>query len=126
MSYAGPAARGKRLPTIEVTQGPAQPSAGSEDATKARRPPIRRPEATPRPNRPTVAFTSGLALGVLIGAGVALLLAPQSGSETRRQLARRGRRMTARGRDAWDDLRYEFRRAARLRRRQPAPVTSDP
>ena len=38
--------------------------------------------------RSTLSFVAGLALGALIGAGAALLLAPQSGSKTRKQLAR--------------------------------------
>jgi gas vesicle protein len=36
-------------------------------------------------------FLAGLLLGGLIGAGVALLLAPQSGHKTRRQIRRKGR-----------------------------------
>ena len=52
-----------------------------------------------------------------VGAGVALLLAPQTGADARRALARQGRRLSIRGRDAWDDLRDELRRAARQRLR---------
>jgi gas vesicle protein len=36
-------------------------------------------------------FLAGLLLGGLIGAGVALLLAPQAGHKTRRQIQRKGR-----------------------------------
>jgi hypothetical protein len=36
----------------------------------------------------TFNFVAGLALGLALGAGVALLLAPQSGRRTRRQLVR--------------------------------------
>ena len=56
-------------------------------------------------------------VGLALGAGVALLLAPDSGAHTRRALIRRGRRVTLRGRDAWDDLRNEFRSAIRERKR---------
>ena len=38
--------------------------------------------------RSTLSFVAGLALGALIGAGAALLMAPQSGSKTRKQLTR--------------------------------------
>ena len=54
-----------------------------------------------------------LAIGVLIGAGAALLLAPQAGEDTRADLAEGTRRLRHRAGDAWDDLRDEFRWAAR-------------
>jgi gas vesicle protein len=38
-------------------------------------------------------------LGIALGAGVALLLAPQSGEETRREIARRARRAQAAAQD---------------------------
>jgi gas vesicle protein len=62
-------------------------------------------------------FAAGVALGVVVGAGVALLMAPKSGYETRRALVRRGRRVSRRGIDAWDDLRDELRQAVRNKRR---------
>lgn len=43
-------------------------------------------------------------VGLAIGAGVALLFAPQSGEETRRQLRRRARRAAHLARDAAGDL----------------------
>jgi gas vesicle protein len=58
-------------------------------------------------------FAAGVALGLTIGAGVALLLAPQAGTDTRRAIVRQGRRLSRRGHDAWDDLREELSRAAR-------------
>lgn len=65
---------------------------------------------------------AGVAVGLLVGAGVALLLAPREGSDTRRALRRRIRRVGHRGQDAWLDLREELRRAAlrvqRARRRR--------
>jgi gas vesicle protein len=63
-------------------------------------------------------FVAGVALGVVIGAGAALLLAPASGVDTRHALARRGRRLRRHGRDAWDDLRREFRHALARRKRE--------
>ena len=61
---------------------------------------------------------AGLVVGALFGAGLALLLAPQSGAEARSSIVRRV--LTARDRttDAWGDLGSELRRAARRRRRQ--------
>jgi hypothetical protein len=65
-----------------------------------------------------VGFAAGLVCGALIGAGVALLVAPERGIRLRRRLARGLR-------EAGDDLRDEFggwrdsarRRLARRRRR---------
>lgn len=60
-----------------------------------------------------VSFLSGLIVGAAIGAGLALLLAPQSGRRTRRQLVRsvEGIADTATGRldDVTDDLRDAVR-----------------
>jgi gas vesicle protein len=58
-----------------------------------------------------------MVVGIALGAGIALLFAPQAGYDTRRALVRRGARLGSRGRDAWDDLRHELRRAVRRRRR---------
>jgi gas vesicle protein len=55
----------------------------------------------------------GLALGSLIGAGVTLLLAPQSGKKTRRQLWRRGRDLREHTADAVDDAVDQVRTKAR-------------
>ncbi len=65
----------------------------------------------------TARLAAGLVIGLAVGAGVALLLAPRAGAETRQAIARRGDRLRRRGRDAWDDLAYEFQRATRRRRR---------
>lgn len=59
----------------------------------------------------------GIIAGALVGAGVALLLAPQSGEETREQLAIRARRLGSRADAGWDDLRDELRRLRRRSRR---------
>jgi len=62
-------------------------------------------------------FTAGAVLGAAIGAGAALLFAPQSGARTRHNLARRGRHFRTRTADAWEDLRHELRYAARRGRK---------
>ena len=59
-----------------------------------------------------------LAIGVLIGAGAALLLAPQAGEDTRADIAEGTRRLGHRAGDAWDDLRDELHWAARRGRRR--------
>ena len=61
---------------------------------------------------------SALAIGVLVGAGAALLLAPQSGEEFRSEIAGGTRRLRGRAGDAWDDLRDELRWAARRGQRR--------
>jgi gas vesicle protein len=60
---------------------------------------------------------TGVALGLLVGAGVALLLAPRSGADTRRSLRRGLKRAHVRGSDAWEDLRLELRHARRRLKR---------
>jgi len=65
-------------------------------------------------------FGAGLALGVILGAGGALLAAPRTGAETRAALGARAarlRRSTVRSsQNAWDELRDELRQAKRNRR----------
>jgi hypothetical protein len=63
-------------------------------------------------------FAAGALIGAALGAGAALLFAPQSGAETRHRLAHRGRRLHERTTDAWDDLRDELRYAARRGKRK--------
>jgi hypothetical protein len=104
MSYAGPVSRAKRAP-------------GPSGATTKSRPPARRAPSQTDDHRPTLVFAAGIVVGLAVGAGVALLLAPQAGADTRRTLGRQTRRIGQRGHDAWDDLRDEFRRALRQRRR---------
>ncbi len=42
--------------------------------------------------------------GALLGAGVALLLAPQSGERTRRDLAKRAKQLRREAEERWDDV----------------------
>lgn len=124
MSYAGPASRTSRAPATEPLGSSETPRRSAVSALV----PVREKPGFGG-NRETIAvFAAGVALGVALGAGAALLLAPQSGSETRQAIARRGRRLGHRSRDAWDDLRDELRRATRrgirtLRRRRERPAT---
>ena len=67
-------------------------------------------------------FGAGLAIGALLGAGVALLLAPQSGADTREAIVTRVRTVRDRVRDrasnTWEDLGDELRHAARRGRKR--------
>jgi hypothetical protein len=67
--------------------------------------------------RGTGILSLGIIAGALVGAGVALLLAPQSGEETREQIADRARRLGSRADASWEDLRDELRRLRRRSRR---------
>lgn len=62
-------------------------------------------------------FVAGLLIGALVGAGIALLVAPSSGEETRRLIARRARRLAADARERYDEARHELRQAREHRRR---------
>ena len=54
-------------------------------------------------------FTAGIAVGAILGATVALLLAPGSGDHTRHRIARRFRGQDD---DVWEDLAEELELAA--------------
>ncbi|MBL0937276.1 MAG: YtxH domain-containing protein [Gemmatimonadaceae bacterium] len=55
----------------------------------------------------------GVLIGLALGAGAALLLAPASGEDTRRHLRRNARRLYAKGSDAVEELRDDTARTAR-------------
>lgn len=55
---------------------------------------------------------AGVAVGALIGAGAALLLAPASGDETRTAIGRRVRKLTRRERGVWKSLARAMEEAA--------------
>jgi gas vesicle protein len=55
-------------------------------------------------------FATGIALGAILGASVALLLAPASGEETRHRIANKVRRRDED--DVWEQLAAELDRAA--------------
>jgi len=70
-------------------------------------------------------FAAGLILGALVGAGLALLLAPQSGAETRRDLARRARRLADETRDRYDEAKRRLRRAREHRQHAMDEATAE-
>lgn len=49
-------------------------------------------------------LVAGLALGAVIGAGIALLAAPDSGRRTRRRLRKKTDRLTSEAGDRWEDF----------------------
>jgi len=65
---------------------------------------------------------AGIAAGVVLGAGIALLIAPQSGAHTRLALSRQIRRHRPWRRSPWEQLGQELNRAARNRARHSRPV----
>lgn len=71
-------------------------------------------------------FGAGIAIGALIGAGAALLLAPSTGYETRTRIARRARQAGGRAADQWEDASEELRHKAKhgARRVKRAATTS--
>ncbi len=63
-------------------------------------------------------FAAGMLIGALVGAGLALLLAPRSGEETRHALRRKARRLADDARDRYLEAREQLRRARERRRRE--------
>jgi len=62
-------------------------------------------------------FVAGVVLGALIGAGIALLVAPVSGAVTRRRLGVRARELGDRAREGLEEATHRARRDL-LRRRK--------
>lgn len=58
--------------------------------------------------RSAAVFGAGLAIGALLGAGAALLFAPQSGEDTRELIAERAQRLGGRVSDRLDDVRGDL------------------
>lgn len=58
----------------------------------------------------------GMIVGAVIGAGIALLMAPESGSEVRHRISRRARRLRG-GDSVWTKLGNELQRAAGAKRK---------
>jgi len=126
MSYAGKIARGRHAAFLD------EPTPGVEEVrSRAASERLLWRASSPQKLSPVPAdtevdwqrvaiFATGTLLGIAVGVGAALLFAPQSGEEARRDLARGARRLRARTADAWDDLRDEMRLAARRGKRRIA------
>ena len=94
---------------------PTTPSGTASSIPKAPAPgsvPQPRPDGLPHETVPDWnnigLFTAGIAIGAILGATGALLLAPASGDETRQSIAKRFRGND----DIWDDLAEELELAA--------------
>ena len=59
--------------------------------------------------RQAVSFVSGLVLGAIIGAGVAILTAPQPGRKTRKKIQKVARRAKSQTRNRLDELATELK-----------------
>lgn len=111
MAYVGPVSRQSRVPET----APGRPGSRLATINAAPRGSVRGLPPVRDESNANLAFAAGLALGAAIGAGVALLFAPQSGEDARRAIARTGHRLRRRGGDAWIDLGDELRRMRRRR-----------
>ena len=60
-------------------------------------------------NARLVNFATGMLFGAVIGAGVALLMAPDSGRRTRRKISRAADDARHYAEDRWDDLTEDVR-----------------
>lgn len=63
-------------------------------------------------------FFAGILLGAVIGAGIALLAAPQGGKRTRRELTRVASRVRDAAEDGWGEIGDEVRSAVKAGRRR--------
>jgi hypothetical protein len=112
MAYAG------RSTMRGAGEREAQSNGGTALSAPRQRAPVGKPFRRSLEPGTAGAFGAGLALGVLVGAGAALLLAPRSGEATRAAIGRGTRDLTIRAGDAWEDLRDELRLAARRGRKR--------
>jgi gas vesicle protein len=92
-------------------------SGNPEGVQNAARTPRGRPYRNIPETRSVSMLGIGMVVGAVIGAGIAMLVAPRSGSDTRRQIGRRVGRLRA-GRGVWGKLGRELRRAAAARRKE--------
>jgi YtxH-like protein len=67
-------------------------------------------------------FAAGIAVGAVLGAAVALLMAPATGEATRHSISRRVRKLRGDD-DVWDELAEELERAAAAREEKAAEVS---
>ena len=56
-------------------------------------------------------FAAGLLIGALVGAGIALLFAPQSGEDTRRIIRKKARRIANQAQDRYEDVKDRIKKA---------------
>jgi gas vesicle protein len=66
----------------------------------------------------TLSFMAGMVLGALVGAGVALLVAPERGAVTRRRLKKFVGRLSSDAKERAEDWRDDVKAELKRRRRQ--------
>ena len=71
-------------------------------------------------------FMAGLAVGALVGAGLALLWAPEPGTKLRRRLRRKLHNLGNEAADGWDDTREQIRKRLTSHRPTSARASSRP
>ena len=120
----GTASEAARGAALEESSRERAREGGAHDATRERdlrRAASERPKGSSYREHPdwgqVTLFAAGVAMGALLGAGAALLIAPQSGTETRLALKRGARKARVRAEDRWDDFGRELRSATRRSRR---------
>lgn len=69
-------------------------------------------------------FAAGIAVGAVLGAATALLMAPATGEDTRHSISRRVRRLRGDD-DVWDELAEELERAAAEREEKSAEAAAE-
>jgi len=63
-------------------------------------------------------FLAGILLGGAIGAGIALLFAPQEGRRTRANISRRVRHIKDDASDRWDEAKHDVQRRVKRQKRR--------
>jgi hypothetical protein len=118
MSYAGPSRASAPAPSHRASHTAA--TSGSRTSRSSAASPYASAPSESRGEtdwQEVALFGAGLALGVILGAGGALLTAPRTGAETRAALGARASRLRRAGarhsQNAWDELRDELRQAKR-------------
>ncbi len=90
------------------------------DTPKGGQAPARRPRGRPYRNvsngRQVSMLGLGMVIGAVVGAGIALLMAPQTGTETRRRISSRAGSLSM-GAGVWTKLGRELRKAAKAKRK---------
>ena len=71
-------------------------------------------------------FLAGLAVGALVGAGLALLWAPEPGTQLRRRLRRKLARLGDEAAGGWEDTREQLRKRLASHRPTSARASSRP
>jgi gas vesicle protein len=121
MSYAGPS---RAQPPHRSDRASVAAGRSSRAGAPASRAPFTTDSRDDTDWQQVAVFGVGLTLGLLLGAGGALLAAPRTGAETRAALGARAARLrrstTRRGHDAWEELRDELHSARHALRRRKA------